>query len=980
MKDARPSLDSLAGHWPEIDRLLDEALALPPAQRAAWLEARQGLSPALRDSLERLLRSGAAVETGDFLQSLPALPLPPIDGDASALPAAGDRVGPWRLLRLLGEGGMGQVFLAERADGQMKREVALKLPRLGWAPGLAERLARERDILASLAHAHVARLYDAGVDGAGRPWLALEVVDGEPITVWCESRGSPVAERLRLLRQVADAVAYAHARLVVHRDLKPSNILVGQDGNVRLLDFGVATLLGGHDAEPSPLTQAGGRALTPEYASPEQLRGEPLGVATDVYSLGVVAFELLAGRRPFVAGAAGSLVQAVLTEDPPRASAVATDASRAKALRGDLDAVLDRALARPLGERYASIEALAADWRRWLAHEPVSARAGSRGYRARKFVRRHRPQVASAAVAAVALLAAAGVSAWQAHQAERARERAEVEAATARAVQGFIESVFRSNRGDQAQPGSAREATARDLLDRGAARIATELADQPLARLRLLEVLAGLYEDLGELPAMLAMAAQRLEQARALPSGQTGADTVRALADLAHALAVNGREADARTRLDEAEALAARAGLSGDTALRFRLLMRRASVHRADDPALAAAAAEQALALGAGLPFSADHVNVAYVAAEMRLAQGDASRALPLLRETLARVEREPELGASILAPLLQLLGDAEALLGQWDDAEQHYRRAVALEQARGGTGVLPHLLTTQLARFLLRQERWRDAGELIAPTFAWARGQTAGYETTVPVATATQAQVLLGLGRQAEGLALLDLALQQLGRLQEAVDIAPRMQAVRAAAWLRQGRVADAGRELARLETERARRQLPTSAQEAHAMRLWLLADGRAAEALSHWQDERRGAQLPGTPDAAAEPVAAVDHARLLLAAGQAGRALETAQAALAVFEARSRAGRPWRGSTVARAWQVAGEAERALGRPERAAEALERAVAAWRPLVDEAWSLDLADALSALAAARQAALQPAGAAAAVAREAAAIRDRHRP
>lgn len=971
------ALAALAADWPVLSRLLDDALALAPEARAGWLAAQGPLAEPLRARLHQLLAQHARLETADFLQTLPPVPVLPPEAAAWVAPEAGQRVGPWTLLRLLGEGGMGQVFLAERHDGRLARQVALKLPRLSWLPGLPERLARERDLLATLEHPHIARLYDAGVDDAGRPWLALEYIDGEPITTWCEQRGSTVAERLRLLRQVAAAVAYAHARLIVHRDLKPSNILVGQDGEVRLLDFGVAKLLGDPDDGPSLLTRDGGRALTPDYASPEQLRGEPLGVATDVYSLGVVAFELLAGRRPFVADAPGSLALTVLGTDAPRASAVAANAGRARVLRGDLDAVLERALARPLAERYATVDALAEDWRRWLAHEPVSARSGGAAYRARKFVRRHRAQVASAAVATVALLAAAGVSAWQAHQAGRARQQAEAEAATARAVQGFIESVFRSNRGDQAQPGAAREATARDLLDRGAARIATELADQPRARLRLLEVLAGLYEDLGELERMRSMAEQRLSQALALQPPLRQVETVRALTDLAHALAVNGREADARSRLDEADALLARAGLGDDPQLRFKLALRRASVHRADDPARAAAAAEQALALSATLPPTPDHVNAAYLAAEMRLAQGDADGALPLLRDTLALVDREPELGASILAPLLQLLGDAEAALGQWDEAEQHYRRSVALERARGGSGVLPHLLTTQLARFLLRQERWREAGELNAPTFEWARGQTASYDAGVPIATATQAQVLLGLGRHAEGLAVLDLALQQLGRLQEAVDIAPRMQAVRVSAWLRQGRVADAGRELARLEAERTQRQLPESPQEARATRKWLVAQGRAGDALARWVTERQAAQQPGSPDPAAEPVAAVEYARLLLDAGQAEPALQAARAAVAAFEARAAAGRPWRGATVARAWQVAGQAERALGRPGPAVPLLERAVAAWRPQVDEAWSLDLAEALSALDGAARAAGRPAVAAAA-AREAAAIRARH--
>ena len=223
--------------------------------------------------------------------------------EAASLPAdesdlqPGALVGPYRLLRELGIGGMGAVWLAERADGTLKRQVALKLPRAAWSRGLAERMARERDILASLEHPHIARLYDAGTDAQGRPFLALEYVEGQPIDVYCHERALNIPARLQLLLQVAHAVAFAHSRLVIHRDLKPSNILVTADGQVRLLDFGIAKLMEGDRTQETQLTQLAGRALTLDYASPEQIRGEPIGTASDVYSLGVVAYELLAGAK-----------------------------------------------------------------------------------------------------------------------------------------------------------------------------------------------------------------------------------------------------------------------------------------------------------------------------------------------------------------------------------------------------------------------------------------------------------------------------------------------------------------------------------------------------------------------------------------------------------------------------------------------------------------------------------------------------------
>ena len=221
---------------------------------------------------------------------------------------------------------MSAVWLAERADGSLKRKVALKLPLLSWAPGLSERFARERDILATLEHPHIARLYDAGLDAQGRPYMALEHVEGRPIDAFCREQALPVAVCLQLLLQVADALAYAHGRLVLHRDLKPANILVTAQGQVRLLDFGVAKLMQGDSAVETALTRVSGRAMTPDYASPEQVRGEPLGTASDVYSLGVVAYELLAGTRPYrlQRGSAAELEEAITAQEIPAASTAAT--------------------------------------------------------------------------------------------------------------------------------------------------------------------------------------------------------------------------------------------------------------------------------------------------------------------------------------------------------------------------------------------------------------------------------------------------------------------------------------------------------------------------------------------------------------------------------------------------------------------------------------------------------------------------------
>ena len=403
-----------------LNGLLDEALTLDEDQRRAWLEhlppEHADLAEVLRESFLRL-ESKATLGPG----ALPEVRFPGGTPTGGIDLLAGARVGPYELIRLLGAGGMAEVWLARRADGAFKRDVALKVPvRMGFRKDLEPRFARERDILAGLEHPHIARLYDAGVSGEGLPYLAMEYVAGEPFTSWCDGHRVGMRERLRLFLQVLDAVQYAHARKVLHRDLKPSNILVTESGQVRLLDFGVGKLL----AEETPrteLTQQFGRALTPEYASPELLRGDEVRAASDIYALGVVLYELLSGSRPYrikVGASLSALEQAVLearvarpsTQVQPNAAAAraTTPARLARDLRGDLDAIVVKTLEREPADRYVDAEALADDLRRFLRGEPVEARPAHATYIARKFMLRHRTGVVMSVSAA--LMVAAGTT------------------------------------------------------------------------------------------------------------------------------------------------------------------------------------------------------------------------------------------------------------------------------------------------------------------------------------------------------------------------------------------------------------------------------------------------------------------------------------------------------------------------------------------------------------------------------------------
>ncbi len=417
-----PGLDLPVEKWSIVNRLLDEALDLPAAEREAWLDGLTADYAPVRPVLRRLLARTQHVLSGGFLEE-------------SAAPAAwlsrpepGDVVGPWRLIHELGEGGMAWVWLAERCDGLLGRPVALKLPRAGWRQeALSERISREREILAGLDHPNIARLLDAGITTDGQPYLALEYVEGRHVDIYCREEKLPLASRLRLFEQIAGAAAHAHTKLVVHRDLKPSNILVTADGQVRLLDFGIAKLLDAGETRETELTQWSGRALTVEYASPEQIAGRPLTVASDVYSLGVVLYELVTGTRPYrlKRDSRAELEEAIAEAEPQAPSDAVEDKVMARPLHGDLDTIILKALKKNPAARYATADAFLEDIRRYTENRPVLAQPDSAWYRLSKFVHRNRLAVMAGLAIAVMLIAGTATVAWQAHVAFAEKRRAE---------------------------------------------------------------------------------------------------------------------------------------------------------------------------------------------------------------------------------------------------------------------------------------------------------------------------------------------------------------------------------------------------------------------------------------------------------------------------------------------------------------------------------------------------------------------------
>ena len=479
MKDLDPS------RWDALSALLDAALDLDPAARAAWLAERRREQPEVAARLEQLLEHELRADAEGFLD-------PTRQQAGSDLLASPDAqmLGPWKLERPLGQGGMGTVWLARRRDGRFEGTAAIKFLTLALAGAEGEaRFRAEGTVLARLTHANIARLLDAGVSPSGQPYLVLEHVDGAPIDAWGDERGLDVPARLALFQQVLAAVAHAHANLIVHRDVKPSNILVTQDGTVKLLDFGIAKLL---ERAPGDDTVTKERHLTFDSAAPEQIRGEPVSTATDIYALGILLYQLLTGRHPTNEDCPtpAARARAILEVDPLPISRVVRDRGLRKLFAGDLDNIVAKALEKDPARRYGTVAAFGEDLTRYVNHMPVSARRPTWTYRAGKFARRNRAAVLAGVVVWLALIGAAIVTALQARAARVQRDAARYQTARANAQVEF-QTLLLSEVGD-------RPMTMGELLDRGRQLLLHQSSGDPRFLPSLLVDLSDRYAEIGD--------------------------------------------------------------------------------------------------------------------------------------------------------------------------------------------------------------------------------------------------------------------------------------------------------------------------------------------------------------------------------------------------------------------------------------------------------------------------------------------------
>ncbi|WP_386068815.1 protein kinase [Tahibacter sp. UC22_41] len=843
--DAGPeSMD--AQRWRIVRDLFETVVDLAPDDWESQLLRHAPDDPALREEVLSLLQADAvATRATGMLEQAPDLvaglaqELTGRHGTAAAGVSAGERLGPFALLREIGRGGMGAVWLAERADGEFTQQVAIKLIRGGWDAAEAQaRFRAERQILASLQHPHIAHLVDGGVGTDGRPWLALDYVDGVDLHDWCDSRQLDLRQRLELFLAVCDAVAHAHQHLVVHRDLKPSNILVRRDGVVKLLDFGIAKLI-----DPQSASISTTRLFTPEYAAPEQVRGETVTTAVDIYALGLLLYELLSGQRPYKVDrpTPAAYERAILDQEPTRPSLSLTrDADQAgtiaanrhltpqrlrRELRGDLDAIVLKALRKQPQQRYASVGELVADLRRYLQHQPVLARRGNWRYRAARLLQRHAAAALLGGIAVLALLAGTAASLWQARVARAERD-------TARAALGFMTTLF-----DNADPAQQKgdRLSVRDLLDAGVHDIRGALAGEDAARARLLLTMASAYLGLGQLEPATPLIDEALALARERGDPVLEAE---ALIQQCRRLDLGNDTAACAPRLDRAEALLDPRDPAQARLIAYSMALRVYGLqleNRFDDMA---ALMRRGLAL---LDDSREHRflrvelagHLAFALDQLdRPAEGEA-----VLRPYLAGLRGDATAERVLLADTLGTLAGIVAHQQRGDEAIALQREALTLmEQLYGADSpAITHQLNG-LAGQLNAAGRSDEALPLLERTVALDRSRGGDSNPELASALCNHAIVLFQLEHDAEAKP----------RLDEAVAVAVRsdiaMELGRCLLWRADLHLAGGDAAAAQRDAQRARETLaPTYAEDSE-----LLLRIRSAELAARWLAQGAAAATP--------------------------------------------------------------------------------------------------------------------------------------
>jgi eukaryotic-like serine/threonine-protein kinase len=813
--------------WHRIDEVFARALEMPAPEREAWLKAACEGDDELHRAVQHLLDSTGPAEaalgesfTGIAGPALAGIASDDSPDDPAPLPLNG-RIGAYRLIREVGRGGMGAVYLAERADSEFEKRVALKLVKRGMdTDEILLRFRYERQILASLEHPNIARLYDGGATEDGRPYLVMEYVEGAPITRYCDEHRLPVEARLRLFADVCRAIQFAHANLVVHRDIKPSNILVLADGTAKLLDFGIAKLLDPAASEQAPRTRAGFRLLTPEYAAPEQLEGGAVTTVADVYSLGVLLFELLTGRRPDPA-AGDDRPSAVLAR---RRSAASSDAEQAsvvelaarrgttperlrRRLLGDLDTISAAALAPDPSRRYPTAALLLTDVERHLQGLPITARGVSLGYRAAAFARRYRVAVTAAALVVLSLVGGSGVALWQAAQAARERDQAEQERGRAEEVSSFLLGLF-----EAANPeGEERLDTlrARDLVDRGVERIRRDPPGSPRLRAQMLGTLGHVYVSLGLFPQAEALLGDAL--ARASASTDFFPERVQALKGLAdvaerradydaldtlHLRVISEYEAHGREpdllyanslsgrggalellgRREEAVALHERAltlvaRLDPRRGKNYASVLSNLATHhvRGDEHARAEPLLREVLEIDRGL-YGADHPYLAVdynnLASSIHY-QGRHEEAEPWYREALATGRRGYGADHPNVAQFAENLATLLADRGAHAEAEQHYREALrVLTLVVGPDNPRAAILQRNLALTLNAVGDHAAAEALLLSAAATFEAELGPDHLYTLLTRASLGRTLTAAGRPGEALPLLRESIAMLERV----------------------------------------------------------------------------------------------------------------------------------------------------------------------------------------------------------------------